>query len=911
MQQNIRYTGLANNPSDYDCSDGQLATAIGLVSEDDALKGVPQPQVVGASLGNRRVFFLHATSLYRHYIVVNTGATYLYWIDEEYLIGDYTPQQVEQHLVEITHTIGTVLTVIAVGNTLAVMTDRGLYYFLWKNNAYKNLGQKPPELEIRFSTTNQHSLISNDTVYANWCENTSEIWRLIASNNKLVTDANRFYAPFKIRYCYRLFDGSMFMHSAPVFMPITAPYTYQVEWLRLYVINNSIYPLPYNLSMAERTGGTNWRSIPTPFKYRYEPNNVSLRYRVLTDISAQLEVWADIVKSVDVFVTPPILREVTGSTLDPDAYKIEQPIYHYRGGMIQKGGNLNVPDIIEHDSSKFVVQDIPLYTEDEYLAKIKEASTFYKIASFDLAQKQLVFDSEQDLPIGTGVLSTLASQEAMVDDYRTHNNLVPAFNRASLFSYNNRLNISSVNDRLFQGFNLATMMPYHPANQYFLHVVKAAVCLQTNDGEKIVSKDMSCWVWPTFLNQLPLFYPDSRAKKLLIQLANDPKWYRLDMEECPLLNGATTVGDILEDISVDAGRHNITVVPAAEYPPDPLPDGSDIVNTVNKVYTSEVDNPYLFPATAINSVGTGEILALCTTTKALSQGQFGQFPLYAFTTDGVWALSVAADGTYDSMHAVSRDMCTNPYSITQIDSAVLFVTDRGIMLLQGSDTVCITDGILADNPFDPATLPHLDEVAYSENGYHVANAPMTHDFLAGCRMIYDYMHQHIIVFNPETTSPDGRREFAKYPYAHVYSLKSKRWGMMRSNLVATVNSYPDALAINRNRQLVSFASSEEQSVKGLLVTRPFKLGSPDAYKTIHNVVQRGVFPKGKVKTLLYGSRDLYNWHLVGSSVDHWLRGLRGTPFKYFRIALLTDLAPGESVSAVTVDFEPKETTKLH
>jgi hypothetical protein len=76
-------------------------------------------------------------------------------------------------------------------------------------------------------------------------------------------------------------------------------------------------------------------------------------------------------------------------------------------------------------------------------------------------------------------------------------------------------------------------------------------------------------------------------------------------------------------------------------------------------------------------------------------------------------------------------------------------------------------------------------------------------------------------------------------------------------------------------------------------------------------VQRGVFHKGNVKTLLYGSRDIYNWHLVGSSVDHWLRGLRGTPFKYFRIALLTDLTPGESVSAVTVDFEPKETTKLH
>ena len=135
---------------------------------------------------------------------------------------------------------------------------------------------------------------------------------------------------------------------------------------------------------------------------------------------------------------------------------------------------------------------------------------------------------------------------------------------------------------------------------------------------------------------------------------------------------------------------------------------------------------------------------------------------------------------------------------------------------------------------------------------------------------------------------------------------------MHSNLIDTVNSYPEAMSIDRDGQLVSFADEDDGTpIEGLLVTRPLKLGNADGLKTIHTLLQRGVFQHGDVKTILYGSRDLYNWHLVASSVDNTLRGLRGTPYKYFRIAALVTLDPGESLSGATVDFEPRHTTKLH
>ena len=383
------------------------------------------------------------------------------------------------------------------------------------------------------------------------------------------------------------------------------------------------------------------------------------------------------------------------------------------------------------------------------------------------------------------------------------------------------------------------------------------------------------------------------------------KWYEFYMEECPLINGAVTHGGIFADIS-DAGNP----LPASMSPaPGDIPAGSDIELTINKVYTSEVDNPFYFPALSINSVGTGEIMATVAATKALSQGQFGQFPLYAFCTDGVWALEVGADGTYTSMKPVTRDVCTNIDSITQLDNAVLFVTDRGIMLLQGSDTVCITDGILGEAAFNVATLPHITD-SNIRPSIKNKDLTMSHAFLAGCRMIYDYEHQHIIIFNPETKTRGGVTTDV-YPYAFVYSLKSKMWGMMENNMVVNVNSYPEAMAINKSNKLVSFGDTDQTSVEGFIVTRPLKLDTPDLYKTVHTMKQNGMFQKGHVKTLLYASRDQHKWYLIASSVNEWIRGLRGTPWRWFRIALLTDLSKGESVSGAMVEFEAKETGKMH
>jgi hypothetical protein len=253
-------------------------------------------------------------------------------------------------------------------------------------------------------------------------------------------------------------------------------------------------------------------------------------------------------------------------------------------------------------------------------------------------------------------------------------------------------------------------------------------------------------------------------------------------------------------------------------------------------------------------------------------------------------------------------VCSNPDSILQLDSTVLFPTDRGIMLVSGSQTQCITEK-LDYHHFNLNNLPQFAQ--FLPQGASVIPNPIR-QYIKGCKMIYDYRNQRVIVFNP-ALDEDG---LPVYTYAYVYSLKSGLWAMMQSDLVATLNAYPHAMAVNSNSQLVEFPDPSDKSETSdpsnsqFYVTRPFKLGSNE-HKTITALVQHGMIGNRQhVKLILYGSRDLATWHVVGSSTTNTLRGLSGTPYTAFRLAVIADIIASESLSDFAVEFTPKHTNTL-
>ena len=327
------------------------------------------------------------------------------------------------------------------------------------------------------------------------------------------------------------------------------------------------------------------------------------------------------------------------------------------------------------------------------------------------------------------------------------------------------------------------------------------------------------------------------------------------------------------------------------------------------VKVSEAENPLIFPAKNSVQVGSSIINALAANTRPISEGQFGDAPLYAFTDEGVWVLMLGSEGTYIARQPANRDICSNPKGILQIDDAVLFPTERGIMMQRGRESECITD-VLDDYPFDflsiyshstkdktyPNKLLALGNIHESDVKY-----VRFRKYLEEAGMIYDYYDSRIIVFNPN------------YTYAYVYSLKSNMWGTMHNVFNKRVNIYPESYATDKAGKILDvYVKEPTENVPFFLCSRPLTLGQ-DAYKTMFDCITRGYFSSiqaGKCGMVLFGSNDLVNWYYVGSSVNMYLRNIVGSPYKYFRLSLMGNLAPKESISALSTEFQSRLQNKL-
>jgi hypothetical protein len=227
-----------------------------------------------------------------------------------------------------------------------------------------------------------------------------------------------------------------------------------------------------------------------------------------------------------------------------------------------------------------------------------------------------------------------------------------------------------------------------------------------------------------------------------------------------------------------------------------------------------------------------------------------------------------------------------------MDSSVLFATERGIMQISGSAVSCITDSIDADKPFSHASMPMIGDIMPEAAEF---SATPLKQFIKGCSMVYDYTNQQVIVCNPT------------YGHALVLSLKSGQWAHMDIQIDRVVPSYPNALAMMGNT-LVDFSARSDEGVTVSLITRPFKLGTPDIHKTIRQIIQRGVGNTGI--QALYASNDLQNWVSVWACNGARMGAFSGTPYKYFRMALSLEAVADTSLSGFSVDYVPKLTDRL-
>lgn len=787
--------------------------------------------------------------------------------------------------------------------------------------------------------------------------------KFIAEQNK----DNKFVFPFYARYAYEMYDGSLIMHSNPVLL-----------------IPNSRGPIfaldgNYGLTAGLKHKDQSYEKVHLNFRGRTYGFSSKLMYDLKTlsqDDLARLENWKDLIRGINIYITPPIYNYKQGgqvlgwrcmSPLDPinniteeevedgvtawdKYYTIGKVKYTDKSGAeaVEKTltGNVRLSDAFmtilpklyhgpvdsfsifwPYDTTTsppnnptFYVPDyvleIPQKDEAEVTELHENAGQFFKY--YEIPYEKLIniagtAQGEQEVAAKKKVLTTIANQDIMKDDNGSHDTM----SASVLYGYNRRLNMANVSKILHS--------PLPPSVQWARDYGKKTqggqiqernypyqVTVYAKNGAEIARLKSAETGVNTVCPQY-VFYPNVEAFEVLITRGegSDLKNYRVRLKEHKALNGAFWLADFMAT-GYDLVK-NYKLEDDATSSDINLPEANKVVDERSKIYTSATDNPFVIPFGNINIAGGGDVRALCAATQAMSQGQFGQHPMYTFTSEGVWAMSVNDTGGWSTIQPVTRDVIVDGTKPLSLDSTVLFLSERGLLQLAGSDIKVLSDILQGADPLILNTpnfgLHRLDDLCAStatdtEGLLNIATALALNKFPENAWMTYDYDNARIYV-----TPQNGNGSW-------VYNLKSGIWTQATTKLDNQVVSYPECEAQCEGKVMrisVDRAITDNLRSKGLVISRPIKLDDMGLLKRWREIAVRGRFKpySTAVQVALWGTRDWIDSALVASSTRNRLTRWSGSPYFGHSVGLfLTRPSYAMQIAGMDIEVDSEHDNKL-
>lgn len=252
-----------------------------------------------------------------------------------------------------------------------------------------------------------------------------------------------------------------------------------------------------------------------------------------------------------------------------------------------------------------------------------------------------------------------------------------------------------------------------------------------------------------------------------------------------------------------------------------IPDVDDDVceDRGNVLKVAATDNPFVFPPEATFAPSQERVVAMASNTVALSQGQFGEHPLYLFCNDGIWALAVDASGSvaYSGCFPLSRERCVNAASVCGIDSGVVFAGEEGLMLLRGSsikrisaqmDDVSSCGEVLSGKIFGKlASIVSMEGCAEKTD---------FRTYLSNARICYLAAHKELLLF------------CAGCGYSYLFSLEYASWGRLSWSADCFVKgSYTHGMIVAGESAVtvMQLENAVSGSNRVMLFTRPMLWGT--------------------------------------------------------------------------------------
>ena len=875
MEKEINFTGLNLTPYSDISPDGQLSVAEGIERHAGSIRPVTlQGKVIVEDMltDYDTLLCLHSTSSYQHFIILTERpheGKQLYYIPIPKEEGE-EKRFIQFYYLEDGMKIQQVSTL---GNTFILITTAGIHYFLFKNNDYKHLGTKPPELDMSFGLIGSVRTDSEQTIdcsSGNTIVNPSEPEDTIiipfdesaevqvsaqvnAYLNEFIGEQESiggFLFPFFIRYAYRTYSGHYMVSSPVLLIPNEG------RWPQMIV---SGLKLKQDTVILESFQTALTTAICYPF---YTIDNFDSKYN-------ELQKWKDIIESVDIFISKPISPYITNGTCKRIVTVSDRMAYWKAGYRWISDSNRELFYKVAPEYYLATRElDCANIGNEEYVNRIKSTGNYYKALSIPISELKESLGKD-GVPMFKGnVIQNITAQDSLktVGSY-DHDELFAG----TSYAYNQRLNLANMKRKpyMFPIKSLSTYTNSTDGLSETTYSYRTYVVIENNGSYITVKGSVSqLYALPKFV-----FYPNPKAKKIVVEkIISDTQseWAEYLLTEHLFDNGAYYYGE----------------PPAfsSNYDTTQLNTEDDVIYEPNKIYTSEVNNPFYFPLNGINTIGTGTILGLASITTPLSQGQFGQFTLMAFCTDGNYALQVNDEGLYaGTPPPMQRDVCTNPDSITQIAGEVIFVSARGAMSADGSIIKCISEA-LNGVPEDTGKM-------------------LPTDLFQQCRVAYDYAGRRIIFFS--TTNDES----------YVLSLEDGTWSNGNFGQIKTVlNVYPYSyiqLAV-RGTIIQLNAPYQYNGDTGLhtgrVVTRPLKLDSLQL-KRLHQFKLEGIF-KEPQQIKIFGSQNGTDWQLIGGTTRRRVGNMCGRYYKYYRFEIITSLGETENISGIRLEYDVRPESRM-
>lgn len=281
-------------------------------------------------------------------------------------------------------------------------------------------------------------------------------------------------------------------------------------------------------------------------------------------------------------------------------------------------------------------------------------------------------------------------------------------------------------------------------------------------------------------------YPDSRAASITIYsrtgLGFSKQTFKLTSSE--IHNFSYYISTELKPISFLP----YTATPLETIPPTEVQ--RDQINR-NKLKVSSLNNPFNFPLLNTYTVGTGIALNAASNAMRASEGQFGQYPLYVFTTENVYALNVGSgDVVYSTISPISNEspisgvICSTPFG-------VLFITKRGLKVINGQQV----DFISAQLELSPEELTQQWQVGTDTFPLiHRLQQISFNEYLKGAtEILYNSYENEVIVSNPSLA------------YNYVLNVDSASWYISTELFDKSVcNVFPELLVV-RNEYIKDYS----------------------------------------------------------------------------------------------------------